>query len=35
LTFGGKFSAIKNTVQLDQENVYLKDQADPDNWRSG
>ena len=31
---GGKFKPQKDVVQLQQENVYPKDQDDPDNWQS-
>lgn len=31
----GKNLSPKNVVQLEYENVYLKGQADPKNWRYG
>jgi len=30
-----QFSPSKDVLQLQQEIVYPKGQADPDNWRSG
>jgi hypothetical protein len=39
LTTGGRrgkeFKPLKDIAQLEQENIYSKKQAVPDNWQSG